>query len=79
MHVIAALALTGFAVVVIQTLYRTFLHPLRKFPGPWAAAATYYYRGYYDVVKHGGWTEHLVELHRQYGEFRIFLYWFLVC
>ncbi|KAL0069013.1 hypothetical protein AAF712_004006 [Marasmius tenuissimus] len=67
MHTIAAVAFIGLAAVTIQTIYRIFFHPLRKFPGPWTAAATYYYRGYYDVVKGGGWVEHIIELHKRYG------------
>ncbi|KAJ8093191.1 hypothetical protein PM082_020676 [Marasmius tenuissimus] len=67
MHTIATLCLAYLTAVTIQTIHRVFLHSLRKFPGPWTAAATYYYRAYYDIVKDGGWTEHMEELHERYG------------
>ncbi|KAL0059268.1 hypothetical protein AAF712_013992 [Marasmius tenuissimus] len=67
MHTIAALCLGYLATITTQAVYRVFFHPLRKFPGPRTAAATFYYRAYFDVVKDGGWTKHMVELHERYG------------
>ncbi|KAJ8093243.1 hypothetical protein PM082_020729 [Marasmius tenuissimus] len=64
---IAALSLAYLTTVTVRAAYRVFLHPLRKFPGPWTAAATHYYRAYYDIVKGGGWTKHMVDLHERYG------------
>ncbi|PGH11994.1 hypothetical protein AJ80_06892 [Polytolypa hystricis UAMH7299] len=51
-------------------IYRLFFHPLRHFPGPKLAAATYYYETYHDWFKgpYKGMNEYNVrELHRQYG------------
>jgi len=52
------------------SFYRLFLHPLRNFPGPWLAAVTEYYAGYYDLVKGGQLLFHIQQLHVQYGEER---------
>ncbi|KAK7473102.1 hypothetical protein VKT23_001203 [Stygiomarasmius scandens] len=49
------------------SFYRLFLHPLRNFPGPWLAAVTEYYAGYYDLVKGGQLLFHIQQLHVQYG------------
>ena len=53
-----------FAGVVV---YRLFLSPLAKFPGPKLAAVTYLYEGYYDVVKRGKYTFKIRDLHAEYG------------
>ena len=50
------------------TIYRLFLHPLAKFPGPRLAALTTWYEGYYDVVQKGRFTFQLEALHEAYGE-----------
>ena len=71
MHTTTAIVLAGVAFWTIRGIYRIVLHPLRHFPGPWTAATTSFYRAYYDLVKSGGWTEHLMELHKRYGEFHI--------
>jgi hypothetical protein len=48
-------------------VYRLYLSPLAKFPGPRLAAATYLYEGYYDVVKRGKYTFKIRDLHQEYG------------
>ena len=53
--------------VVGLVLYRFFLHPLAKFPGPKLAIATYWYEFYYDVIKGAKYTWKLSELHEKYG------------
>lgn len=50
--------------------YRLLFHPLRSFPGPAFAAATYWYEAYLDlfagpVPGRGNW--HIDKLHSQYG------------
>jgi len=53
--------------VVGLFVYRLFLHPLRSFPGPWLAALTDYYAGYYDIVEDGRFLKCIEQLHSQYG------------
>ena len=49
-------------------LYRLYLSPVAKFPGPSLEAVTYLYEGYYDVVKRGKYTIHIRDLHAKYGK-----------
>jgi hypothetical protein len=62
-----------FAFLVLWLLglavYRLYLSPIAKFPGPKLAALTSWYEFYFDVVKGGQFTFHLQELHKRYGEF----------
>lgn len=63
-HVAVALA-AYFACVA---LYRLYLHPLAKFPGPKLAAITRLYEGYYDAILDGQYTFKIEQLHKKYGE-----------
>jgi hypothetical protein len=49
-------------------IYRLFLHPLAKYPGPKLAALSNWYELYYDVVQQGKFTFHIQELHKIYGK-----------
>ncbi len=53
-------------------IFRLYLSPIAKFPGPKLAAATYLYEGYYDVVKRGKYTFKIKDLHDEYGWFHAF-------
>ncbi|KJA28231.1 hypothetical protein HYPSUDRAFT_809867 [Hypholoma sublateritium FD-334 SS-4] len=53
--------------VVIGAAKRLYQHPLSKYPGPGLAALTLWYKAYFDIVKDGGWVEHLEGLHEIYG------------
>lgn len=53
---------------VTIALYRLYLHPLARFPGPRLAAMTRLYEGYYDFYQSGQYTFKIAELHQQYGE-----------
>lgn len=55
------------AYLLALALYRLFLHPLAKFPGPRLAAVTSWYEGYYEIVKNGQYTRHISRLHDHYG------------
>ncbi|KAK7443454.1 hypothetical protein VKT23_015627 [Stygiomarasmius scandens] len=57
------LVLLGFCVL----LYKDAANPLNRFSGPYLARWTSYYQAYFDIVKDGGWLEHLEVLHRKYG------------
>lgn len=63
----------GTAVVLLLTytvciaIYRVFLSPLAKFPGPKLAALSSWYEFYHDVVQPGKFTTHIQDLHRIYG------------
>jgi len=51
----------------LLALRRLNHHPLSRHPGPPLAALTQWYKAYYDIVKDGGWAEHLESLHGIYG------------
>lgn len=48
-------------------IYRLYLTPSAKFPGPRLAALTFLYEGYYDVWCKGRYTWKIRELHEEYG------------
>lgn len=48
-------------------IYRLYLSPIAKFPGPKLAALTQWYETYYDVYLDGKFTLHFKELHEKYG------------
>jgi hypothetical protein len=49
------------------TVYRLYLHPLRKFPGPKLAAASRWFEFYHDIVHKGCFIWKIQELHERYG------------
>lgn len=64
-----AAAIICFSLALVTGAKRLFRHPLSKYPGPGLAALTLWYKAYYDIIKDGGWVEHLEVLHEQYGNF----------
>ncbi|OAG42902.1 hypothetical protein AYO21_02853 [Fonsecaea monophora] len=48
------------------SIYRLLLHPLRKFPGPWAAKLTKLEGVYYALP--GKFHDHMQEIHDKYGD-----------
>lgn len=56
-----AIVLIAFLILV----YRVTLHPLAKFPGPFAAKLSGFYRE--RLFWRGTWHEDIVALHEKYG------------
>jgi len=55
-------------VFISMSIYRLFLHPLRKFPGPfWAALSSWYMTT--KAVQRFPKFKHVHKLHQQYGDF----------
>jgi hypothetical protein len=52
-------------------IYRLYLSPIAKFPGPKLAALTKWYEFYYEVVLRGKYSDHITELHKTYGKFGV--------
>ncbi|KAJ5976971.1 hypothetical protein N7501_000313 [Penicillium viridicatum] len=52
----------------LRMIYRLYLHPLARFPGPKLAAATHLYGAYWTLIRGGQYTLILRELHRKYGK-----------
>lgn len=63
----AAVCIYGVGILV----YRVYLHPLAKFPGPKLAAVTSFYEGYYEIVQKGLYSRQISKLHDVYGEYRV--------
>ena len=54
---------------IYLTIYRLYLSPLAKFPGPKLAAATLWHDFYFNVVKDGKLAFEIDEMHKKYGNF----------
>ncbi|KAL6231639.1 hypothetical protein BDW75DRAFT_247784 [Aspergillus navahoensis] len=69
LHLLPLLALCTAAYITYLLIYRLYFHPLRHFPGPKLAAATYWYEVYYDWFKgpYPGSSWNVDKLHRKYG------------
>lgn len=48
-------------------VYRLYLHPLARFPGPKLAALSKYYEFYFEVIRRGQFTFQTQALHKKYG------------
>ncbi|KAL9634071.1 MAG: hypothetical protein Q9204_003151 [Flavoplaca sp. TL-2023a] len=74
---IVYLPIFGLAYAAALVVYRLFLHPLAKFPGPKIAAATKWYEFYHDCVKGGGgqFSYEIDRMHNRYEDiFRLSKY-----
>ncbi|KAK6432626.1 hypothetical protein LTR95_011207 [Oleoguttula sp. CCFEE 5521] len=61
------LPVASVAALIYTAVYRLYLSPLAKFPGPRLAALSSAYTFYYDVVKRGKLPFELKRLHEEYG------------
>lgn len=55
---------TSLSYVIV---YRLWLSPVAKFPGPWVAKISFAYEGWYDIALKGKYTWKIRELHEKYG------------
>lgn len=62
---LAAAGLYGLGLVV----YRLFLSPLAKFPGPKLAALTRKYEFYYEAIRNYEYLFEIKRMHNKYGTF----------
>lgn len=53
--------------VIGLVVYRLWLSPLAKFPGPRLAAATAWYEFYFDAICHGKYTFEIARMHKEFG------------
>jgi cytochrome P450 len=53
--------------LISLAVYRLYLHPLARFPGPKFAALTGWYEAYFEIVKKGRFTFKIDEWHDRYG------------
>ena len=60
-------AIVSIVWTVYGAIWRLYLSPLSKFPGPKIAALTLWYEFYYDVVKQGMYLWEIERLHNIYG------------
>jgi hypothetical protein len=65
------LAVSLFLYALGLLVYRLYLHPLAKFPGPKLAAVTSFYEGYFEIVLKGQYSRQISKLHDEYGEYLV--------
>ena len=68
--IISSVLLAIVLQVAYTAVYRLYLSPLAKFPGPGLAALTSWYEFFYDIVKDGGgmYIWKVRDMHQKYGK-----------
>ncbi|RYP76853.1 hypothetical protein DL769_003539 [Monosporascus sp. CRB-8-3] len=61
------IAASLFVYGAFLVIYRLYLSPIAKFPGPKLAAATDWYEFYYHIVKDGKFGKEVQRMHEKYG------------
>ena len=69
-ELVAALAGAWIGISVSLAVYRLWLSPLAKIPGPKLAAATGWYEFWYDCVRVGRFSFEIDRIHEVYGELK---------
>src|SRR5438046_1237482 len=67
---IAAVSFISYGAAL--AIYRLYLSPLAKFPGPKLAALTQYYETYYELMAGGMFTHQIKKMHDRFGMLIIF-------
>lgn len=76
----SAVVLAVATYLLCVAVYRLFLSPVTRFPGPSLAALTFAYEGYFDIFKEGGgryWVE-INRMHDTYGTSEEANTWFMM-
>lgn len=62
--------IVGFILLYIVggAIYRLYLSPIAKFPGPKIAAVTGWYESYHDLVRGGKYLWEIEKMHQKYGQ-----------
>ena len=69
-RLVATIVALVVSYVLALAIYRLYLSPLAKIPGPKLAAVTLWYEFYYDVVKRGQYTWEIGRMHETYGRLK---------
>ncbi|KAF2124280.1 cytochrome P450 [Dothidotthia symphoricarpi CBS 119687] len=64
---VVLLAAAFVAYLFALAVYRLYLHPLRKFPGPRIAAVSTLYEAYFEIWLNGQYSREIARLHDLYG------------
>ena len=54
--------------LVVLAVYRLYVSPLAKFPGPKLAALSKWYEAFFEIVRNGEFSFQIDKLHDQYGK-----------
>lgn len=54
--------------ILYTAVYRLYLSPLAKYPGPKIAGLTSWYEFYHDILRHGKFPWEVQRLHDIYGK-----------
>ena len=67
-QILASVLASSIAYVLYTVIYNVYFHPLAKFPGPYIAGATIYWKAYVECISQRSFCHYLIELHAQHGK-----------
>ena len=70
---VAIITLTLLMYILYGVIWRLYLSPIARFPGPRLAALTFWNETYYDIALGGKFTWKISEYHKNYGRSNYFL------